>query len=75
MVSRILIPIDLTPLGEAKLPVAQEYARAFDADVLMLHVLPVKAIDAEHVSPAEATARAYLDVVVAGMTAAGVPHR
>jgi nucleotide-binding universal stress UspA family protein len=72
VVSRILIPIDLTPLGEAKLPVAQEYARAFDAEVLLLHVLPPKALDAEVVLPAEAAARAYLDVIVAGMTAAGV---
>ncbi|MDP8924901.1 MAG: universal stress protein [Chloroflexota bacterium] len=72
MVRRILIPVDLTPLGEAKLPVAQEYARAFDAEVVLLHVLPPKALDAEVVSPAEATARAYLDVLVAGMSAAGV---
>ncbi len=72
MVRRILIPIDLSPLGEAKLPVAQEYARAFDAEVLLLHVLPPKALDAEVVLPTEAAARAYLDVLVAGMTAAGL---
>jgi nucleotide-binding universal stress UspA family protein len=72
VVSRILVPVDLTPLGEAKLPIAQEYARAFDADVVLLHVLPPKAIDADVVLPAEATARGYLDVLVAGMTAAGV---
>jgi nucleotide-binding universal stress UspA family protein len=72
MVRRILVPIDLTPLGEAKLPVAQEYARAFDADLLLLHILPPKALDAEVVLPTEAAARGYLDVLVAGMTAAGV---
>lgn len=72
MVSRILVPIDLTPLGEAKLPVAQEYARAFDAELLFLHILPPKAVDADHVLPSEAAARAYLDIVVAGMTAVGV---
>lgn len=72
MVSRILVPVDLTPLGEAKLPVAQEYAHAFDAEVLLLHVLPSKALDAEVILPSEASARAYLDVLVAGMTAAGV---
>jgi nucleotide-binding universal stress UspA family protein len=68
----ILIPIDLTAIGEAKLPVAQEYARAFDADVILLHVLPRRAVDADVVLPTEAAARAYLDIVVAGMTAAGV---
>jgi nucleotide-binding universal stress UspA family protein len=72
VVSRILVPVDLTPLGEAKLPVAQEYARAFDADILLLHILPPKALDADVVLPSEATARGYLDVLVAGMTAAGV---
>jgi len=72
VVSRILVPVDLTPVGEAKLPVAQEYARAFDAEVLLLHVLPSRAVDTDVVSPSEAAARAYLDVLVAGMTSAGV---
>lgn len=72
MVSRILVPLDLTPLGEAKLPVAQEYARAFDAEVLLLHVLPPKAMPADIVLPSEATARGYLDVIAAGMSSAGV---
>jgi nucleotide-binding universal stress UspA family protein len=72
VVSRILVPVDLTPLGEAKLPVTQEYARAFDADVLLLHILPTKAMDADVVLPTEAVARGYLDILVAGMAAAGV---
>jgi nucleotide-binding universal stress UspA family protein len=72
MVRRILVPIDLTPLGEAKLPVTREYALAFDAEVLLLHILPPKALDSEAVLPREASARAYLDVLVAGMTAAGI---
>ena len=72
MVSRILVPLDLTALGEAKLPVVQEYARAFDADVILLHVLPPKAMPTDVVSPREASARAYLDVTAAGMAAAGV---
>ena len=72
MVQRILVPIDLTPLGEAKLPVTQEYARAFDADVLFLHVLPPKAVEADVILPAEASARAYLDILVAGMAAVGI---
>lgn len=72
MVSRILVPVDLTPVGEAKLPVAQEYARAFDAEVLLLHILPPRAVDTDVILPSEASARAYLDVLAAGMTAAGV---
>ena len=71
MVSRILVPVDLTPVGEAKLPVAQQYARAFDAEVLLLHVLPARAVVTDVILPSEAAARAYLDVLVAGMTSAG----
>ncbi len=72
MVRRILVPLDLTALGEAKLPVAEEYARAFDAELLLLHVLPTKAVEPDVVLPTEATARAYLDIVVAGRSAAGI---
>src|SRR6266536_1968801 len=38
--SLILVPIDLSPLGEAKLPVVEKYARLLDAEVLLLHALP-----------------------------------
>lgn len=36
----ILVPLDLSQPGEAKLPVVEQYARALDAEVLLLHVLP-----------------------------------
>ena len=71
-VRHILVPVDLSALGEAKLPVVQEYARAFDADVLLLHVLPKRALAPDVVRPEEGTARAYLDVLCGGMTTAGV---
>lgn len=38
--TRILLPLDLTTPGEAKLPVAEGYARAFGAEILLLHVMP-----------------------------------
>lgn len=37
---RILLPLDLSVAGEAKLPVAEAYARAWGAEVVLLHVLP-----------------------------------
>lgn len=40
MPARILVPLDLTTPGEAKLPIAESYARAFGAEILLLHVLP-----------------------------------
>jgi hypothetical protein len=72
LVRRILVPLDLDLPGEAKVPVVEEYARAFGADVLLLHVLSTRAMNVDEVRPAEATARAYLDVLVSEMAAAGV---
>src|SRR2546423_506532 len=61
--SLILVPIDLSRFGEAKLPVVERYARLLNADVLLLHVLPSGALDPATVLPSEATARTYLDTV------------
>lgn len=62
---RLLVALDLSPPGEAKLAVVEEHARALDAEVLLLHVLPEKAAAEDgRVSPEEARARAYLDSVV-----------
>jgi nucleotide-binding universal stress UspA family protein len=68
----ILVPLDLTPAGEVKIPVAEEYARALSADVLLLHVLRPGAIDPSTVSPTEARARAYLDTFSAQLRGAGI---
>src|SRR5438477_3533757 len=68
----ILVPLDLTPAGEVKIPVAEEYARALDADVLLLHVLRPGSIDPSTVSPSEAVARTYLDTFSARLRSAGV---
>src|SRR3982750_4065971 len=70
---RILVPLDLSPLGEAKLPVAEAQARAFGAELILLHVLPPEAVDRSGaVSSEEARARTYLDTVAARMRADGV---
>jgi len=68
----ILVPLDLTPAGEVKIPVAQEYARALCADVLLLHVLRPGALHASSVSPSEALARTYLDTFGARLRGAGI---
>ena len=70
---RILVPLDQSPLGEAKLPVAMAQARAFGAELILLHVLPEEALDPTGaVSNEEARARTYLDTVAARMHAEGV---
>jgi nucleotide-binding universal stress UspA family protein len=68
----ILVALDLTPAGEVKIPIAEEYARALDADVLLLHVLRPGALDPATVSPTEALARTYLDNFGARLRSAGV---
>ncbi|HEY1293667.1 MAG TPA: universal stress protein [Chloroflexota bacterium] len=68
----ILLALDLTPAGEVKIPVAEEYARVLDADVLLLHVLRPGAIDPATVSPTEALARTYLDTFEARFRGAGI---
>jgi nucleotide-binding universal stress UspA family protein len=68
----VLVPLDFTPAGEVKIPVTEEYARALDADVLLLHVLRPGSIDPANVSPTEAHARTYLDTISARLRSAGV---
>ncbi len=68
----ILVPLDLTGIGEVKIPVAEEYARAFGADVLLLHVLPAGSVDPANVLPGEAFARTYLDTVGARLRSSGI---
>ena len=68
----ILVPIDLNPVGEPKIPVVEEYAQALNADVLLLHVLPPRTLDPAAVLPPEAGARTYLDTIAARLRGAGV---
>ncbi len=68
----ILLPLDLSPAGETKIPVAIEYARLLSATVVLLHVLPRRALDPAEVRPTEASARTYLDTIAAQVEAAGV---
>jgi nucleotide-binding universal stress UspA family protein len=75
-ISRILVPLDLSPLGEAKLPVAMDQARAFGAELILLHVLPPGVLERDSsVSPEEASARAYIDSVLSRLHAEGVRAR
>src|SRR5438309_1178658 len=68
----ILVPLDLAPAGEVKIPVAEEYARALSADVLLLHVLRPGSVDPANVLPSEAVARTYLDTFGARLRGAGI---
>lgn len=71
-IERILVPLDLTRLSEAKIPYAENQARAFGAEIVLLHVLPSDAMAGDGVSPAEAQARTYLDAITARLHSEGI---
>ncbi len=66
------MPLDLLPAGEAKLPVAEAQARAFGAEIILLHVLQERDASPDGVSSAEAHARAFLDSVCLRLRSEGL---
>lgn len=72
-IKRILVALGGAPGCDAKLPLAETMARAFGAELILLHVLPNSSVQHdETVSPAEARASAYLQMIGARMHAAGL---
>jgi nucleotide-binding universal stress UspA family protein len=71
-VRRILVPLTLAPLGEAKLPFAESLARTYGAEMVLLHVLRRTSRDDEDASPEEERAAAYLEMLAAPLHACGV---
>ena len=65
LVARILVPLDLNRLSDAKLPYAEAQARAFNAEIILLHVLSPERPNEESISPQEARARTFLEVTTA----------
>jgi nucleotide-binding universal stress UspA family protein len=74
-VERILVPLDLNRLSEAKIPFAEAQARAFGAEIILLHVLPPERPTDDAVSPHEAMARTYLDTITARLRSEGTRVR
>lgn len=75
MIRRILVPLDLNRLSEAKIPYAEAQARAFGAEIILLHVLPADAVAGDTVSPEEAQARTHLDAITAYLHSQGISAR
>jgi nucleotide-binding universal stress UspA family protein len=73
-IERILVPLDLNRLSEAKVPVAEAQAQAFDAEIILLHVISPER-PGEGVSPAEAQAHTYLDAITARLRSEGIKAR
>jgi len=74
-IARILVPLDLNRLSEAKVPYAEAQAKAFGAEIILLHVLPQDAMAGDAVSSAEAQARTYLDAITARLHSESIRTR
>jgi nucleotide-binding universal stress UspA family protein len=74
-IERILVPLDLNRLSEAKIPIAEAQARAFSAEIILLHVMPPERPSDDVVSPHEAMARTYLDTITARLRSEGIRAR
>lgn len=66
------MPLDLHHLSEQKIPTVEAQARAFGAEVILLHVLPPTPPTEDGVTPVEAQARTYLDAVASRLHADGI---
>jgi nucleotide-binding universal stress UspA family protein len=71
-VKRILVPLDLNRLGEGKIPNSEAYARAFGAELILLHVLPTAPPSTGRVTMAESQALTYLYAIAARLRSEGV---
>ncbi|HLZ07265.1 MAG TPA: universal stress protein, partial [Chloroflexota bacterium] len=72
LVERILVPLDLNRLSDAKLPYAEAQAHAFNAEIILLHVLSPERPSDDSISSHEAQARTYLEVTTARLRSEGI---
>ncbi|HZQ97794.1 MAG TPA: universal stress protein [Chloroflexota bacterium] len=75
MFSRLLVPLDGSPLAEAALPVAERLAKALDATLVLLHVVERKAPATVHGHrhlTEQSGAQAYLEETAAALRHRGV---
>jgi len=72
VIRRILVPLEFGRLSEAKLPFAEDHARAFNAELILLHALAPGDAGGESVTTAESAARTFLDALAARLRAEGI---
>ncbi|MCA1599535.1 MAG: universal stress protein, partial [Chloroflexi bacterium] len=71
-IAHILVPLDLHRVSEAKIPAAVAQARAFEAEIILLHVNAPERPVGDVVSPDEAQARTHLDAIAARLQGEGI---
>jgi len=70
-IRRILVPLDLNRMSEAKLPLAEAQARAFGAQLVLLHVIPSSPAPDGMPTSTESQAQSYLDAISARLRGEG----
>ena len=71
-IKRILVPLDLNRLSEGKIPNSEAQARAFGAELILLHVIATAPPTTRRVTMAESQALTYLYAIAARLRAEGV---
>lgn len=69
---RILVPLAVSPAGEARLGLAESLARAYGAELVLLHVLPEGGPPSAERRARESRALAHLEALAAPLHAKGV---
>ena len=71
-VKRILVPLDLNRLSEGKIPNSEAQAKAFGAELILLHVIPTAPPTTGRVTMVESQALTYLYAIAARLRSEGV---
>ncbi|MHB1133840.1 MAG: universal stress protein [Chloroflexota bacterium] len=69
---RILVPLDMNRLSEGKVPNSEAFARAFGAELVLLHVITSPPPTTGRVTMQESQALTYLYAIAASLRADGV---
>lgn len=72
MVKRILVPLDMNRLSEAKIPTSEAQARAFGAEIILLHVIPSAPPAGEDVTVTESQALSHLQAIATRLRSEGI---
>ncbi len=71
-INRILVPLDMNRLSEGKIPNSEEHAKAFGAELILLHVMATSPPNTGRVTMAESQALTYLYAIAARLRSEGV---
>ncbi|MHB1417742.1 MAG: universal stress protein [Chloroflexota bacterium] len=71
-IKRILVPLDMNRLSEGKIPNSEAQAKAFGAELLLLHIIPTSPPTTTRVTFTESQALTYLNTVASHLRTEGI---